>query len=160
MMKTTELTQTDTVSRANTDATTRMLNAKAKEQAKKDMTSSTVRPVNAITRALKAGTAVKKEDKPETKTPKAVKAPKAPKVTIAGKIDEIIQAGGTWEQLIERAEAVSKEFGGHIKFNRGVLMAHINYRIKTQKKADYLGDNQVTDEGIGIEKVVTKKGKK
>ena len=146
----------DTVSRTNTDTTTRELNARAREQAKLDMLKPMIDMANGIISKGKPETV----GKAKQTTPKPVKVTKVPRVSMAGKLDEIIAKGGTWEQLVKRAEAVSKELGGHVKYNKGVIWAHIKYRTVTQKKADYLGDNQVTDEGIGIEKVVTKKGKK
>ena len=79
---------------------------------------------------------------------KAPKAKKEPKVTLASKLDLIVTKGGKWEALVAEANAASKEMGATTKFNVGTLKGHINFRIKTQKKADYLGALVITEEGI------------
>jgi hypothetical protein len=79
---------------------------------------------------------------------KAPKAKKEPKVTLASKLDLIVTKGGKWEALVAKANAASKEMGATTKFNVGTLKGHINFRIKTQKKADFLGALKVTEEGI------------
>ena len=137
---------TATVSKASIDAKTREMNVKAKQAAIADL----VKAANP-----KAKTNVIKEQKPKQE----VKAPKPPKPSMAGKLDEILRKGGKWADLIAKAEAESKLMGGHIKYNVGTLKAHIRFRTITQKKADYLGTLQVTDNGI--EKITpTSKSKK
>jgi len=98
------------------------------------------------------GNPVTKVTKPET-----VKASKAKKVTMASKLDEVILTGGKWDALVTKAEAESKKLGGHIKYNAGVIKAHIKFRTVTQKKADYLGKLKVTEEGILEAKAKAKK---
>jgi hypothetical protein len=71
------------------------------------------------------------------------------KVTMASKLDEIIQAGGSWETLCAKAEIESKKLDGHIKYSKGVIMAHIKYRSETQNNPDYIKNLKITQEGIG-----------
>lgn len=68
--------------------------------------------------------------------------------TMAGKLDEILQTGGSWEELIVKAEFESKKLDGHIKYSKGVLKAHIRYRTITQNNPNYLIDSIITDKGI------------
>jgi hypothetical protein len=70
------------------------------------------------------------------------------KLTMAGKLDEIIHKGGTWEELIAKAETESKKMHFRMKYSKGVLNAHIRYRTITQKNPNYLKDHMVTDKGI------------
>jgi len=88
--------------------------------------------------------AVKADAKP------AKKESKVKKVTMASKLDEILLAGGKWEDLVTKAEASSKVLGGHIKYNVGILKAHIRFRTIIQKNLQYLGDKRVSETGIGI----------
>lgn len=72
------------------------------------------------------------------------------KVTMASKLDEIIQAGGRWETLIAKAEIESKKLNGHIKYGIGVIKAHIKYRSETQNNFDYHKNLRITEDGIFI----------
>ena len=158
------------VSKANSDATTRELNAKARVQAQKDMkTVNTVNlprsvnvpilktgkevnflrsvnvPITEEFDTLKNAIGVKQHDKKAEKTPKT---PKVKKVTLASRMDDIIHAGGKWEAILVKANEISKSLGTTTKFNIGTVKAHIAFRTKTQKNADYLGALKVTELGI------------
>ena len=67
---------------------------------------------------------------------------------MASKLDAIIQAGGSWETLIAKAEIESKKLDGHIKYSKGVIMAHIKFRSETQNNPNYLKNHRTTVEGI------------
>lgn len=73
---------------------------------------------------------------------------KVVKVTLASKLDEIAKTGGTWVEMLEKANEASKKLKFTTKFNAGVLRAHVNYRIKTQNKVEFLGTLKVTEVGI------------
>jgi hypothetical protein len=68
--------------------------------------------------------------------------------TMAGNLDKILQIGGSWEELIAKAEFESKKLDGHIKYSKGVLNAHIKYRTITQKNPDYLKNSVINAFGI------------
>lgn len=99
--------------------------------------------------AKKQASAKKGEAKGSTKKePKKEKGP-----SMATELDKIILKGGSFEELIKAAQERSKKLGGSIKYNAGVIKAHIRYReIKNPK---YLGNLKVTETGI-FEKVAKK----
>jgi hypothetical protein len=68
--------------------------------------------------------------------------------TMASKLDDIIHTGGTWEELIAKAETESKKMHFRMKYSKGVLNAHIRFRTMTQKNPNYLKGHMVTDKGI------------
>jgi hypothetical protein len=68
--------------------------------------------------------------------------------SMATKLDKIIYEGGTWEELITKAEIESKIRSGHIKYTKGVLNAHIRYRTITQNNPNYLNNYLITETGI------------
>jgi len=68
--------------------------------------------------------------------------------TMASKLDEILYIGGTWSELIEKAEIESKKVNGKIKYSKGVLNAHIKYRTITQKNPDYLKNSIINSSGV------------
>ena len=148
---------TATVNKGTADAKAREMSAKAKQAAQADMAKS--KPVLHNINTGKAiegfdvdknAKGVKQHDKPK---------PKEKPITMTSKLDEILTKGGKWADLVSQAEAHSKLLNGHIKYNIGVLKAHIRYRTVSQSKKDYLGELTVTE--TGIEKVTTKpKGKK
>lgn len=70
------------------------------------------------------------------------------KVTLASKLDTIVKTGGNWDEMVSKANAAAKRMHFTTKYNVGVLKAHINYRIKTQKKVDFLGTKVISDTGI------------
>jgi hypothetical protein len=70
------------------------------------------------------------------------------KTTLAQKLDKIVRTESTWDVLVKQANTAAKRMGFGTKFTVGTLRAHINYRIKTQKKADFLGDLQMSEAGI------------
>ena len=121
--------------KADIDAQTRMLNAKAR-QAKAEKPATTDKPVTA------------KQSKP------AEKAQKQPVITLASKLDSLIKSGGKWADLVAKANEEAKAFKATTKYTTGVIKAHIRYRVARDPK--YLGDLTVTD--AGIER--TKKAKK
>ena len=84
-----------------------------------------------------------KESKADAKKPAT---PKEKKVTMASELDKIILSGGDFDKLIEAATARSKKLGGTIKYNAGVIRAHIKYR--ENKNPKYLGNLKLTDKGI------------
>jgi hypothetical protein len=134
-----EATVNQTV-REEKDAKTRLMNAKARAEAQKGL-NKTVPTLKNINTGKEISTNVTKEVKPPV-------VKKEPKITIASKFDEILTKGGKWETLAEKVQAAVKELGGNMKVNIGTLKAHINFRIKTQKKTDYLGGLLITEEGI------------
>ncbi len=73
---------------------------------------------------------------------------KAHKSTLAQKLDKIVRTENTWDSLVKQANTAAKRMGFTTKFTAGTLRAHINYRLKTQKKADFLGDLTMTEAGI------------
>ena len=77
---------------------------------------------------------------------KPTKQPKEKRVTIASKLDEVISKGGQWDKLVEAAQAEAKKLGSNMKFNAGLIRAHIAYREKKNPK--YLGNLKVTDKGV------------
>ncbi|MCJ7450072.1 MAG: endonuclease NucS [Bacteroidales bacterium] len=83
---------------------------------------------------------------PQFKISKTI--PKSNKTTMAGKLDDILHAGGTWDELIAKAETESKKMHFRMKYSKGVLNAHIRYRTITQKNPNYLKDNIITEKGI------------
>ncbi len=70
------------------------------------------------------------------------------KPSMAGKLDEIILAGGKWEELIAKAEKESKKMGKHMRYTIGVFKSHIRYRTVTQNNPNYLKDYMITEKGI------------
>lgn len=74
--------------------------------------------------------------------------PKNNSLTMASKLDDIIHAGGSWEELISKAETESKKMNFRMKYSKGVLNAHIRYRTITQKNPNYLKDYLITEKGI------------
>lgn len=68
--------------------------------------------------------------------------------TMAGKLDEILHSGGSWSEMIQKAENESKKRNGKLKYSRGVLNAHIKYRKVTQKNSEYLKGKIITSNGI------------
>ena len=64
----------------------------------------------------------------EGSKPKA--QPKEKRVTIASKLDEVISKGGQWDKLVEAAQTEAKKLGSNMKFNAGLIRAHIAYREK------------------------------
>jgi hypothetical protein len=99
--------------------------------------------------AKKAGTS-KPSAKKVTNKKAEPKEKKAPKVTIASKLDEIVKAGGKWEDLVKKAQKASNDMGGTLHFTVGTLKAHIRFRTVTQKEKNpnYLGNKKVTNDGI------------
>jgi hypothetical protein len=87
-----------------------------------------------------------------TQQPQEIKPQKAilksSNLTMAGKLDNILYAGGTWEELITKAENESKKMDGHIKYSKGVLNAHIKYRTITQKNSEYLKNSIINSSGV------------
>jgi alpha-beta hydrolase superfamily lysophospholipase len=138
-------TKTVTNSKANTDAKTREMNAKAKTAAMADMKLETNHNIN----TGKPLTSSKPKEEP-------VKTKKEPVITLASKLDTIITAGGKWADIVEKANAASKELKATTKFSVGTLKGHIRYRLV--KNAQYLGELAMTE--AGIEKVSKSKSKK
>ena len=136
-----------TQTQAVTDAKTREMNVKAKMQALKDMSTHPIPVRNIVT------------GKPITTKNEAVKAPKKEAViSVTSLIDGIITKGGLWEDLVIKCNEATKG-KGNIKYTASVLKAHVRYRTTLQKKADYLGQYVMTDEGIMPDKAKGK-GKK
>ena len=69
-------------------------------------------------------------------------------LTMASKLDEIILAGGKWEELIAKADFESKKMGRDQKYTIGILKSHIPYRTTIQRNPEYLGDLVITEEGL------------
>jgi len=118
------------------------------------METSTSKPAaekanNEVTDLLNAAkaNAAKVRTKGSTVKAEPKKAEKKEKtVTMASELDKIILAGGTFEKLVEAAQARSKKLGGSIRYNAAVIRAHIKYReIKNPK---YLGELKQTETGI------------
>lgn len=122
-----------TQTQAVIDAKTRELNALAREQAKKDMSSQSSKG--------------KTTGKPVVKQADTTKPKKEPVISVTSLIDAVIVQGGTWQALADKCNEVAKG-KGNIKYTVSVLKAHVRYRTITQKKTDYLGDFVMTDEGI------------
>ena len=74
--------------------------------------------------------------------------PNSSKITMAGKLDDIIHSGGIWEELVAKAETESKKMHFRMKYSKGVLKAHIRYRTITQKNSEYLRNLIITPTGI------------
>jgi hypothetical protein len=114
-------------------------------------------------KTAKAGTSKPKaESKPEKGGKKAEADKKAPKrggQSIASKMDEIIKAGGTWAELVDKVQKASNSMGGTMKHSIATIKAHIKFRTVTQKakNPNYLGNKKVNDAGIGV---AIKKAKK
>lgn len=94
--------------------------------------------------------AAKKADKAKAKAAPKTAVKKEPKVTVASKCDEIIAKGGKWEDLVAAANKVSKDLGSTMKFNTGVIKAHIRFREK--KNPHYLGNLKITETGLFAKK--------
>lgn len=122
-----------TQTQAVTDAKTRELNALAREQAKKDMSSQSLKG--------------KTTGKPVVKQADTTKPKKEPVISVTSIIDGIVTKGGTWQELADRCNEATKG-KGNIKYTASTLKAHVRYRTITQKKTDYLVDLVMTDEGI------------
>jgi hypothetical protein len=99
--------------------------------------------------SAKNSTKSKKADKPAVE--------KESKVTLASKIDVIVKRGGKWATMIAKANDAAKELKSPMKFTAGTVRAHINYRIKTQKKADFLGKLVMTADGVVAKAKVAEK---
>lgn len=80
------------------------------------------------------------------------KAPKKPVITLASKLDTIITAGGKWADLIEQCNNASKSLKYSTRYSVGGIKAHIKFRTVTQKNPQYLGNKEVTADGIVIKK--------
>mgnify|MGYP001370442623 CR=1 FL=1 len=74
--------------------------------------------------------------------------PNSSKITMAGKLDDIIHSGGIWEELVAKAETESKKMHFRMKYSKGVLKAHIRYRTITQNNSEYLRNLIITPTGI------------
>jgi hypothetical protein len=70
------------------------------------------------------------------------------KKTVASKLDTIVRTIGDWDVLVKKAQTASNKMGFTTKFTKGYLRSHINYRVKTQKKADFMGNLEMTETGI------------
>ena len=121
-----------------------------------------LKQANKKAKTSKSTSKPKAESKPKdggknAKTDK--KAPKKGGQSIASKMDEIITAGGTWDELVAKVQKASNSMGGTMKHSIATLKAHIKFRTVTQKAKNphYLGNKKVTDSGIGVP---TKKAKK
>ena len=127
------------------DAKTREMNAKARSAAIADMKKEIDHNIN-TGKPLTSNTPAEKADKPK----------KEPVITLASKLDTLVQGGGKWADLVARANAASKECKATTKFSVGTLKGHIRYRMV--KNAQYLGELAMTE--AGIEKVAKGKSKK
>lgn len=143
------------------DAKTRELavTAKAKAEADKKVISQITKKAETI--LAKADVKAKAEAKATKGKKEIVKADKkgktekkAPKITFVSELDKILQAGGTWKELVEATEALNVKMNGHIKYNASVLKAHIRFRTTTSihKNPNYLGKLVITDNGIELPK--------
>lgn len=135
-MKTTDVLENGTVSRTNNDAETRLLNVKAKEQAKKDSAE-----LSAITKTADVETKAKKVTEKKVEKAKKEHVP-----TFADAMDATIKAGGKWADIVTKLQTTATEMKISTKINISVLKAHVNYRKK--RNPQYLGNFVMTDDGI------------
>lgn len=76
---------------------------------------------------------------------KVIGAPK--KVSMAAEIDTVILAGGTWEELIQKADEITARRNNATKYTKGVLKAHIKYRIN-HDNVEIFKNLQISETGI------------
>jgi hypothetical protein len=76
---------------------------------------------------------------------KTIGAPK--KISMAAEIDTVILAGGTWEELIQKADEITARRNNATKYTKGVLKAHIKYRIN-HDNVKIFKNLQISDTGI------------
>jgi hypothetical protein len=81
--------------------------------------------------------------------------PQSNNLTMAGKLDDILHMGGTWEDLISKVQIESNKMHFRMKYSKGVLNAHIRYRTVTQHNHNYLKDHIITQHGIFLRNQAT-----
>jgi hypothetical protein len=162
-METKDLTtKTEKTVKSNADESKRELAIKAKADADKKVISQITKKAETILKDAEKKAKTKLTAKAKGKETKKTTAKKAPKVTFVSELDKILQAGGTWKELVDSAEALNKKMNGHIKYNPAVLKAHIKFRMITSihKNPNYLGELVVTENGIEKPKKAVKRTKK
>jgi hypothetical protein len=84
-------------------------------------------------------------------SPAPVKAPKEPKATRANALDNIILAGGAWDELITKADAAAVNLKTKIKkYSPALLKTHIRYRQARRK--NFFASVTVTETGVEVKK--------
>lgn len=129
---------------AQTSAKAKRLLEKSKAKAEAEKGKA---PVKGAPKGKEDKKAPKKEDKKADK-----KAPKKPVITLASKLDSIITAGGKWADLIEQCNNASKSLKYSTRYSVGGIKAHIKFRTVTQKNPQYLGNKEVTADGIVVKR--------
>ena len=105
------------------------------------------------------------EEKPTTKKDSSKKTPPAPPAkkgnvktegdakpkfkhegSFAAFTDEVILAGGAWDEILPKLEKEIKKRGLKMSANQGLVNNHIKYRIK--RDPNWLGNLKLTENGI------------
>jgi hypothetical protein len=68
--------------------------------------------------------------------------------TMAGRLDEILSVGGTWEELVAKVNTEAKKMKHKTFYTKGVLLHHIKYRRVNQQKTEFLRNMIINEEGI------------
>jgi hypothetical protein len=136
----------------NADEATRLLAAKAKMQAQKDMAkaSEPKHPtVKVVTRAelKKAGKDLKSKAAP-SKPVKSAKQSTPRRITFSQRCNEAVRDGGTWEQLIERLLKAAKETGCRKKVNASMIKTHYKWMLQSKSAKEYAKGRKITAKGI------------
>lgn len=151
------------VSKGTVDAKTRELNFKAQQAAKADIkkeishnivTGKPLTPTKSEEFDVeKNAVGVKQHNtgKPKGKAVAKVDAPavkKEAKPQLAKKIDELIEKGGKWEDLIAEATEFCKVNELKSKITQGSFKTQIYWRRQIQKQESYAADKVLTEKGI------------
>ena len=92
----------------------------------------------------------KKTEAPAKKTPVKKEGDEKPKFKHEGSFaaftDEVILAGGAWDEILPKLEKEIKKRGLKMSANQGLVNNHIKYRVKRDPK--WLGSLKITENGI------------
>jgi hypothetical protein len=95
------------------------------------------------------GAKPKTVEKPKGKDVKPAEKPKkVSKPRLSVKIDELIQKGGKWDDLLAEANKFCKEQGLRTVVTVGSFKTQVHWRTVVQKQADYIKGLKFTDKGI------------
>lgn len=128
---------TTTAPKVISDKTEKAQKVMAQAAAKKEIDHNIVtgKPLSGI--KLK-GKDVKPADKPKRES----------KPRLSVKIDELIQKGGKWEELLAEANKFCKDNGLRTVVTVGSFKTQVHWRTVVQKQADYMKGLKFTDKGI------------
>ena len=72
------------------------------------------------------------------------------KQSLSSYADQIIQAGGTWDEMSEKINKYAEKLGQKQRYSRAQFNTHIKYRKEIQGQEDFLKGAKITDKGIEV----------